>query len=89
MRTRRRSELAPQGSSPTSPSTATFRAWATRVIAATRSVKLAGSAAGSASITRLNPWSIAESTQSSRGHSLKIKPQGTVDDSAAALPIAA
>ena len=41
------------------------------------------------SMTRLKPASIAARTQSSRGHSLKIKPQGTEADSAAARPSAA
>ena len=40
-------------------------------------------------MTRLKPASIAARTQSSRGHSLKINPQGTDADSAAARPSAA
>jgi hypothetical protein len=40
-------------------------------------------------MTRLKPPSIAARTQSSRGHSLKISPQGTEADSAAARPSAA
>ncbi len=46
-------------------------------------------ASGSASMTRLKPASIAARTHSSRGHSLKIKPQGTEADPAAARPSSA